>query len=421
MSNICQQDFDYKNFREYLDRQIIIIGLITLDPKIFHENFLTRNETLEIEYKITTPMISWNSSNNSIFDSQIKSKIKEFVDNRQELEFLITDKFCMSLRRYTEVKSIYKDQDEINTCEVKNNLILKEIETDFLNRVELIISCENINNLLCSYLFNYTKIMFAKIGKNFHCFFLKEFLGNYNENFGTFYGLYERVDFTLDQFMSSGSYNYNLSLNNENKAFKFISKKEIKMIMKQIIGFLYSSQKRLCFFHGDLITENILVSMTPVNVCCEGNKIMAPFTLKVYNFSKSSCELQKEDTRIRFGCVNQNKIQMQDASIKLFQIQDEFFYRVESEKDYDFIKTSNFLGYPYYLSYDYYSILLDLMKNEKFKLAFFSEEMLIEKFWNPCFYGNDLIIMKNKIFTNDFNYSGINLKMNCIRQIHNEM
>lgn len=176
-------------------------------------------------------------------------------------------------------------------------------------------------------------------------------------------------------------------------------------IIRQVVASLHLLQKELIFNHGDLKAANIFVSSQPAEGSYEGVDISAPFTCKIADYGKSSLTVETETGPCRIynrswladrylymmpftPIINVQRMWKERAANFLWEEQEPFFI-VQGLLDVHLYTRIRHMGLPFFLAYDIYCAIISMLLIPAFYYSFFDSDELIEKIWQPLWFGQD--------------------------------
>jgi hypothetical protein len=425
----CFNEFDYKIFEELNMEQIKIILYLTLFPKffvnfIFDVKYKLNNNDIEFLKKIDIygdlqiPLLYLNTK---IYDDFMFKNSIDFVDEADNNHQVLKNnkKYHVIIKKIEDLsESFYKETDRDISCTKREIAISESMDETPISKINYIVSNKHINEILINYILNYSSYILNQKRIIFPNFYLQYYSINIKNDYS--YSLTEKNYDSFDSepgenFLKKYFVDYDFLIDGVETKFKYLSKKIIKSFLKQITLMLHILQKKLNFYHGNLKSENIFIKKQKIDYCFEGVSVKSKVLFKMSNFETSSCNLNKKDYKLRF--VNNKyslNIDLVDVGNKIYEKDGEYWYNVNNSEDKNFVDLVSSYGYCYYRSFDYYTILMDLMKNGYFRNVFFSSEKLVGIFWNSVFDSKDRILLKNNIFKDIFSYKDINLKSNAV-------
>ena len=190
----------------------------------------------------------------------------------------------------------------------------------------------------------------------------------------------------------------------ENITIEVVKVEVIFQVIRQVIASLHLIQNEFDFNHGDLKIANIFVSSQPAEGEYEGLDISAPFTCKVADYGKSSLTIETE----KGPCRIYNRSWLADRYLNLNPFTPliniervgfigEPFFIIQGLLTVHLYTRTRHMGIPFYLAFDTYSFLISLLLIPGFYYSFFNTPQLVEKIWNPLWFGRDAALMQQAI------------------------
>lgn len=159
----------------------------------------------------------------------------------------------------------------------------------------------------------------------------------------------------------------------------YVQPHHINNILKQILVSIDLLQGSCGFIHSDLKAGNIFLKDEPVNISYGNVRIRSPYTCKIADYGKSSITI---DHKIRLY----NSTTPSDFFLTFSKFRpevDDKTYTINRSFNYQVNIDSRHAGIPYYKSFDFYTIILSLLTDEKFNVPFFSSRSLRKRYWDP--------------------------------------
>ena len=185
-------------------------------------------------------------------------------------------------------------------------------------------------------------------------------------------------------------------------------------IFNQVLLTLDYLQSSYSFIHGNLTTENILISSLPINYSSHSLAFSASFTCSITNFSSAAITIPLTVTggvtRAHYPEIPHRIYSLGDDP-RMTQIlwwtifnpqiqvyQDEFYYMIENTTVSTVLAQLRHMGIPFYLSYDVYTFIISLLLLKPIFSTFFSDPFYSD-LWRLMWFDNDDEIMFEKLAT----------------------
>lgn len=281
----------------------------------------------------------------------------------------------------TSLDFLIGKRNEIRHC-------MSDIE---LRNIRYIASDEFTNETLIAYVLNYLSTL-----TSLPPLFVRHYQGAICvSSSGEMYGLniMENCDLgSLDKVTSHSKFSqymgeYDIEDNGRTFRTLLVSSEVIRQILTQITVGLHMLQSNVNFISGDLKAGNVFLKSESIDTQYLGVKLHSSFTCKIADYGKSSCMLYKSK---KVGIRFYNDSTLANAYLSFHPFEDdiytedgEYFYTISPLFIAQIYTRTRHMGIPFYLSFDYYTLIVSMLTNPRFYYMFFGNELLRTTFWNP--------------------------------------
>ena len=388
-----------------ISQQIQIIETITAQPNL--TAFAVHNsENLPSDIiSIAPPFISHNDASMCCILHAIRGTIAESMcedinvralgpTGKVGVPYLLTRDNQTLIVKVSEVDAPYtKYQEKPPTSLNKLNIVgVRACLTKVpVQNIRYMVSDEFTNETLIAYVLNYlaSKVSLPPL------FVIHHDAGVCTDQ-GVTYGMniMEYCDLgPLDEFVPAYAIQSNITYRGRTQRIKIASENDVYAVLTQLTVALDMLESNIGFTSGDLKAGNVFVKSDAIDYEYKGIHLQAPFTCKIGDYGKSSCMIRRSTgTALRFYTDSKLaraylKIHPFDPNIQEYD--GVMYYTLGTLTNLQLATRTRHMGIPFYMSMDYYTILVSLLTRPAYFYTFFSSEKLLSTFWQPVWNPNE--------------------------------
>lgn len=302
--------------------------------------------------------------------------------------YLLTSDNQTLIVKVSEVDTAYtKYQQKPPTSLDKLNVVsVRECITKFpIHNIRYMVSDEFTNETLIAYVLNYLASQ-VPLPPLFVIHYDAGICTDQNVTYGM--NIMEYCDLgPLDEFVPPYAITSDITYRGTTQRITIASEDDVFAIFTQLTVALDMLESNIGFTSGDLKAGNVFVKSDAIDYEYKGIQLKAPFTCKIGDYGKSSCMIRRSTgTALRF--YTDSKLARAYLKIHPFdpEVQERdgvMYYTLGALTNLQLATRTRHMGIPFYMSMDYYTILVSLLTRPAYFYTFFSSEKLLSTFWQP--------------------------------------
>jgi hypothetical protein len=191
--------------------------------------------------------------------------------------------------------------------------------------------------------------------------------------------------------------------NGDVSIYDLIRPETVRQIMAQLLVALFRLQTYLQFQHGQLTVEDIWLSRDAVNVDIYGIPLVLDFTCKLSNLSAASLTQYLGPTHQphrfyqRVPQLDRVNLPQPELTPIIGEYNGESYYLLPSSLSQAVIDRWRYLGYPFYSTFDTYTLIISLLLIPQFLYSIMTNASLRRTLWDPLWFPVDDNVMYYRI------------------------